>query len=261
MFGKNSTESRRNSTRPPRFVTGLKLSRLLKGLAFVAVLKLVVIGALTLDLSTDYFATPWRAVVAAVSGDAASAPARGAAPSAAKSATRAVAKARTDGGLLRATVAEAANSSPGTHPVPGGAPDAAGAPAATADARDISLERDALMRKQEELNRQEQSLKSLQQDIDAKLAKLQELQANIERMLKQADELKDKKLKHLVDVYSNMKAKQAAQVLETLDEKIAVKILAGMRGRQAGEILTFVTPGKAARLSEALTRMQVPFNN
>ena len=55
-----------------------------------------------------------------------------------------------------------------------------------------------------------------------------------------------------------MKAKQAAAVLETLDPKIAVKVLAGMRGRQAGEILTFVKPERAAQLTESLARMQLP---
>ena len=38
---------------------------------------------------------------------------------------------------------------------------------------------------------------------------------------------KREKMQHLVDVYSNMKPKQAAQVLETLDESIAVRILYG----------------------------------
>ena len=122
-----------------------------------------------------------------------------------------------------------------------------------------SLTREALQRKQDELNRQEKDMKRLQQELNQKLANLQALEARLNSMLKEAQELKDKKMRHLVDVYSNMKAKQAAQVLETLDEKIAVKILAGMRGRQAGEILTFVTPAKAARLSEALTKMQLPF--
>jgi Uncharacterized conserved protein len=79
-------------------------------------------------------------------------------------------------------------------------------------------------------------------------------------MLKDAQQVQDEKLRHLVDVYSNMKAKQAGQVLETLDERTAVRILAGMRGRQAGEILNNITPEKAARLSEMLTRMQLPFN-
>lgn len=122
-----------------------------------------------------------------------------------------------------------------------------------------SLTRDALQTKQEELNRREQDLKRLHQELDQKIERLQALEDRLQKMLKEAKDLKDKKMRHLVDVYSNMKAKQAAQVLETLDEKIAVKILAGMRGRQAGEILTNVQADKAARLSEALTKIQLPF--
>lgn len=117
---------------------------------------------------------------------------------------------------------------------------------------------DALNRKQDDLSRREQELKSLEQQVDAKLAQMQDLEARIKTMLKDAQGMKDEKLRHLVDVYTNMKAKQAAAVLETLDEKIAVRILAGMRGRQAGEILTYVQAEKAAKLSEALTRMQLP---
>jgi len=143
--------------------------------------------------------------------------------------------------------AAAAAPAPGAQAAPAAAPASGG------------LEKEALLRKQEELNRQEQDIKALQQDVDAKLMRLQELEAKLGRMLEEAKDTKDAKLKHLVDVYSNMKAQQAATVLESLDERIAVKILAGMRGRQAGEILTFVGAEKAARLSEALTRMQVPF--
>lgn len=112
----------------------------------------------------------------------------------------------------------------------------------------------------EELRRREQELTELETRIDGKLKRLTELEGKLQRMLEEADVLKDKKLRHLVDVYSNMKAKQAAQVLETLDQDIAVKILAGMRGRQAGEILTNVQADKAAELSEALTKLQTPFN-
>lgn len=113
----------------------------------------------------------------------------------------------------------------------------------------------------EELRRRELGLKELEASIDAKLKRLAELEAKLQKMLEEADVLKDEKLRHLVDVYSNMKAKQAAEVLETLDQEIAVKILAGMRGRQAGEILTNVQPEKAAKLSEALTKLQTPFKN
>ena len=77
-------------------------------------------------------------------------------------------------------------------------------------------------------------------------------------MLEEAKGVKDQKLKHLIDVYSNMNAKQAAKVLETLDNTIAVKILAGMRGRQAGDVLNNMEAKKAAGLTEMLTSMQLP---
>jgi flagellar motility protein MotE (MotC chaperone) len=78
-------------------------------------------------------------------------------------------------------------------------------------------------------------------------------------MIKDAETTSDAKFRHLVDVLSNMKARQAAAVLETLDRKVAVNVLAGMRGRQAGEILSFVRPEVAAHLAESLARMQLPF--
>lgn len=115
-----------------------------------------------------------------------------------------------------------------------------------------------LKRKQDELAAKERALMQLQRGIEAKLAELEVLEKRIAKMLDQADALKDKKIKQLVDFYSNMKAKQAAAVLETMDEDLAVKILSGMRGRQAGEILTFVETKKAAKLSEDLTKLQIP---
>ena len=124
---------------------------------------------------------------------------------------------------------------------------------------DASSQWSLIKRKQEELNRREQELLALEQELDAKIAQLTAMQEQLDKMLTEAKEVKDKQLKHLVDVYSNMKPKQAAQVLETLREDIAVKILAGMRGRQAGEILSYVEAKKAARLSEQLTRLQIPF--
>lgn len=139
---------------------------------------------------------------------------------------------------------------------PGTAHAAAAAPPAPPAS---NLSREAMQRRQEELTRKEQTLKVLEKDLDDRLLRLQELEVRLKAMLKEADEVKSAKFRHLIDVLSNMKAKQAAEVLETLDERIAVKVLSGMRGRQAGEILTYVKPTKAARLSEALARIQLPF--
>jgi flagellar motility protein MotE (MotC chaperone) len=113
--------------------------------------------------------------------------------------------------------------------------------------------------KKQALARKEEELRQLEKTLDDKLAESRQIQGDIRKMLDEADVLKDKKIKHLIDVYSNMKAKQAALVLESLEEDIAVKILSGMRGRKAGEILSYVAPKKAALLSERLTDLRIPF--
>ncbi len=141
-------------------------------------------------------------------------------------------------------------------PAPAEAP--APAPAEKPSGPPGVLDWQELNTRKEELDRREQAITELETKLDQRVKELAALEANLKTMLDQAQKTKDEKLKHLIDVYTNMKPKQAAEVLETLDERIAVKILAGMKGRQAGEILTGVSAKKAATLSEALTRLQLP---
>lgn len=130
-------------------------------------------------------------------------------------------------------------------------PPAPAAPAASPTAQ-------GLLKRQEELDQREQALKQLEADLNGRMAKLKDMEKSLRAMLDEAKGVKDQKLKHLIDVYSNMNAKQAAKVLETLDNNIAVKILAGMRGRQAGDVLNNMEAKKAAGLTEMLTRLQLP---
>ncbi|WP_459892661.1 MotE family protein [Desulfothermus okinawensis] len=116
-----------------------------------------------------------------------------------------------------------------------------------------------LRAKEAELKLKEEQLKKLEKKIEQKLQEQKKLAWKIEELIKKAEVLKNKKIKHLVQVYSNMDPARAAKVLETLDKQLAVKILAGMKGRTAGEILTNMDPKKAAELSEALTEFQTPF--
>ena len=116
-----------------------------------------------------------------------------------------------------------------------------------------------LKRRRQELDRQEADLKVLQANLEIKITELKKLEVSVKKMLDEADVTKDKKVAHLVSVYANMKPQQAAQVLETLEDKLAVKILAGMDGRTAGKILSYAKAERAAVLSEQLTKLQIPF--
>ncbi|MFP4213798.1 MAG: MotE family protein [Desulfohalobiaceae bacterium] len=128
-------------------------------------------------------------------------------------------------------------------------------------AGNLSQEWDRLREKQQGLQQKEKELEELEERIDQKLARQEELKQELESILDEAQSVQEGKIKHLVDVYSNMEPEQAANVLETLNQDIAVKILSGMRGRTAGEILSFVQADKAAKLSEQLTDFQTPFED
>jgi flagellar motility protein MotE (MotC chaperone) len=110
--------------------------------------------------------------------------------------------------------------------------------------------------REQALDKREADLKALEMELDEKLVRLRELEVRMQGLIDAAAAIRDEKMAHLIDVYSNMKPKQAAQVLGTLEDATAVKILAGMTGRKAGEILSSVRADRAAKLSEALTRMQ-----
>jgi flagellar motility protein MotE (MotC chaperone) len=114
----------------------------------------------------------------------------------------------------------------------------------------------SLNEREKALDKREAELRALEAELDEKLQNLKALEIRMQKLIDSAGTIQDEKMEHLVSVYSNMKPKQAAQVLETLDEPIAVRILAGMSGRKAGEILSSVRADRAAELSEALTRLQ-----
>ncbi|MHC1699482.1 MAG: MotE family protein [Humidesulfovibrio sp.] len=115
-----------------------------------------------------------------------------------------------------------------------------------------------LKRREDELAAKERALASMEKTIDDKLAELKRAEASIKKVLDEADVLKDARIKRQVDTYMAMKPKQAAEVLSNMDQELAVKILTGMKPKVAGEIMTYVKTDKAAKLTEAMSRVQTP---
>ena len=116
---------------------------------------------------------------------------------------------------------------------------------------------DSAARKQAELNLREQELLALQQQMENRMNELHGLENRLQGMLQDANTAQESKFKQLVDMYANMKPRQAAQALTNMDESIAVKILTGMKSKQSGEILSYMEPTHAARLSEVMSKMQM----
>ena len=157
-----------------------------------------------------------------------------------------------------AMAAEQPPAATGSDAANGSAANASEVPATSTAPSPLTAEErtQALNAREEALDRREAELRTMEKELDGKLENLKALEVRMQKLIDSAGTIQDEKMAHLVDVYSNMKPKQAAQVLETLDESIAVRILAGMSGRKAGEILSSVRADRAAALSESLTRLQ-----
>ncbi len=112
-------------------------------------------------------------------------------------------------------------------------------------------------RKQQELARREQEILMLQKQMEQRLKELQAAEKNVQGMLKEAKNVEGEKVNTLINMYANMKPRQAGAALESVDEAIAAKILVSMKAKQAGEILSYMNPVKTAKLTELLSRMRL----
>ena len=110
-----------------------------------------------------------------------------------------------------------------------------------------------LDQREQELKKLEEELQKKQVELDKKISELEKMRANIAEVLKEKVTEDQKRLDKLVQVYQNMKPVNAAAILATVDESLAIEILGKMKKREAAAILNFVEPKKARRLSERFT--------
>ncbi|RLB01856.1 MAG: hypothetical protein DRG83_09500, partial [Deltaproteobacteria bacterium] len=117
---------------------------------------------------------------------------------------------------------------------------------------DIDLEkiREDLVKREALLKEREKKLEALRASVEKELAQLLTIQSEIKAHLEKQVEKREAKSKYLAKMYSSMKAKNAAKLLVELDDALAVRVLKLMKPEVAGQILTYLDPKKAARLTK-----------
>jgi flagellar motility protein MotE (MotC chaperone) len=117
-----------------------------------------------------------------------------------------------------------------------------------------------LKQRKEELDLREKELAQLEEELqrqkvelDKRIVQLEETRSQIAQILKDRVEVDQEKVVKLVDLYSNMKPKQAAEILSGINEDLAVEVLAKMKKKSAAEIMNLLPPDKAKALSEKYT--------
>ncbi len=103
-----------------------------------------------------------------------------------------------------------------------------------------------------ELEIRENLLKAAELRMEARLMELNELEARINASAGKKGEEDAARIKSLVTMYENMKAKEAAKIFDRLDMKVLLEVATKVNPRRMSDILAQMTPDAAERLTVEL---------
>ncbi|KIC38783.1 hypothetical protein RA27_19755 [Ruegeria sp. ANG-R] len=142
----------------------------------------------------------------------------------------------------------------GAEPAMAAPADARGKTAA--DAADLQLLLTELLRREDELNRRENTIVDREraldiagQAIDSRLAMLQEAEETLRDTVAIAESAAENDLTQLTDVYESMKPKDAAALFETMDPVFAAGFLSRMPPDAAANVMAGLSPEVAYTIS------------
>jgi len=105
-----------------------------------------------------------------------------------------------------------------------------------------------------ELEMRESLLKATEKRLDAKLHELKDLEAKVKQLMGTREKNEAERFKSIVSMYENMKAKDAARILERLDMRIQAEVTSEIKPAKMSEILAQMSPEAAERLTVELAR-------
>ncbi len=120
----------------------------------------------------------------------------------------------------------------------------------------IEKQRQELLQKEEILKQEKERLNTLKQEIEDGIVKYTDLLKQIDSSLTKAEEIGNKRLKHVAKAYEAMQPEDAASRLSGLDSSIAVQILLKMNSKKAGLVIGMMDTKKATLLTKNLAKIK-----
>ena len=109
-----------------------------------------------------------------------------------------------------------------------------------------------LKKREEELRLKEIRLEALEAKVRKDLEKIEQSISESKEQLGIQDEKTQENVAALIKVYSSMKPQEAANLVEAIDEGLALKIISGMKSKIAGQVLSQLDVKVAKRISEKM---------
>ena len=101
-------------------------------------------------------------------------------------------------------------------------------------------------------------LQAAEVKVDAKIKSLNDLKAQVQGLMGEADEKAQAEVDRLVRIYEAMRPKDAAAVMAQLDDKVRLPVAGKMKERALAAILAQMPPAEAKKLTEKLAGRFTP---
>jgi len=125
--------------------------------------------------------------------------------------------------------------------------------------RRMAERREQLDKRARELDEREALLVVAEKRIDEKMDELRAMQSELQLRLGQLDKKQEERIDRLVKVYESMKPKEAARILENLDQPVLFNVVERMKENKIAPILAAMDPLKAKEITAGLAeRRQLP---
>jgi flagellar motility protein MotE (MotC chaperone) len=122
----------------------------------------------------------------------------------------------------------------------------------------LSARRQALDQRAEQVETQDALVLAAEQRLAERVAELRQLETTVNDLLGRLDEAQEQRLAGLVDVYQRMRAKDAAEVFDGLDDDVLVQVASRMRQSNLAEVMGRMNPDRARRLTQMLAERARP---
>ena len=116
----------------------------------------------------------------------------------------------------------------------------------------LGARRQALELRGEQLETEDALMLAAEQRLNERVAELRTLETTVNDLLGRLDEEQERRVTSLVDVYQRMRAKDAAEVFDGLEDDVLVQVASRMRQANLAEVMGRMSPVRARRLTQML---------
>jgi flagellar motility protein MotE (MotC chaperone) len=122
-------------------------------------------------------------------------------------------------------------------------------PAERAILERLSERRNELEQRSQDLDMRESLLKAAEKQLETRINELRELESRTNSAMQNKAENEAQRLKNLVTMYDNMKAKDAAKIFDRLDMRVLIEVASLINPRRMSDIMAQMQPEAAERLT------------